>query len=397
VPRLPTTIMRLIVTCEHRFSVAADGTVWSKVGNDYAFWQRYLSGFDSIRVVARAQRDRMINETYKKVTGPGVEFWPLPYYLGPLEFALRRRQIRRSVRRAINKEDAVICRVPSPIGTELLEQVKRRPYGLEVVGDPYEALSPGAVRDPLRPVFRHIMRRRLRDQCARAAGAAYVTQRMLQQRYPCPARSIGVSDVAHLDFTGSRRFQHCRSSRILFVGSLAQMYKGPDVLLKAVQLLAAKIDLEVVVVGDGKYRAGLELMASDLGISHRVSFLGELPSGKAIRDQLDQAALLVMPSRTEGLPRALIEAMARSLPCIGSRVGGIPELLADEDLVEPGDHVALAAKINEVVYHPARLSEMSRRNLARAQEYRPEILEKRRSEFYRFLRHATESWLQANS
>jgi len=103
--------------------------------------------------------------------------------------------------------------------------------------------------------------------------------------------------------------------------------------------------------------------------------------------------LFVMPSRTEGLPRAMIEAMTRALPCIGTRVGGIPELLADEDLVNPGDVDGLAAKIKEVGTSPERLTAMSERNLRRAQEYRPEVLTRRRQEFYSFLRRSTENWL----
>jgi len=171
------------------------------------------------------------------------------------------------------------------------------------------------------------------------------------------------------------------------------MYKGPDLLIKAVKHLLPAITPMVIMVGDGKHRPELEGLARELGVSDYVQFLGELPSGKAVRDQLDQATVFVMPSRTEGLPRAMIEALTRALPCIGTRVGGIPELLADEDLVDPADAQGLANKIREVVTNPTRLSEMSVRNLKCAQDYRPEILDKRRTEFYRFLQQATENWL----
>jgi hypothetical protein len=45
--------MRIVVTCEHRFTLSPDGTVWTKVAFDYAFWRRYLDEFDSVRIVAR--------------------------------------------------------------------------------------------------------------------------------------------------------------------------------------------------------------------------------------------------------------------------------------------------------------------------------------------------------
>lgn len=87
------------------------------------------------------------------------------------------------------------------------------------------------------------------------------------------------------------------------------------------------MELELRFIGDGGYRSTLTKMASDQGIADRVKFLGWLAAGPAVRAELDRADLFVLPSRTEGLPRALVEAMARGLPCIGSTAGGIPELL----------------------------------------------------------------------
>jgi L-malate glycosyltransferase len=93
------------------------------------------------------------------------------------------------------------------------------------------------------------------------------------------------------------------------------------------------------------------------------------------------------------LPRAMVEAMARALPCIGSSVGGVPELLPPEDLVVPGDVNALATKIREIVTDPERLAQMSARNLATAQAYRDEVLAVQRTDFYRYVRDRTEKWL----
>jgi glycosyltransferase involved in cell wall biosynthesis len=208
------------------------------------------------------------------------------------------------------------------------------------------------------------------------------------------ATSYSSVSCENTHFVDQPRAYHDRERlRILFVGSFAQMYKGADVLIKAVEALLPAIAPAVTFVGDGKHRPEMEQLCRRLRVSENFTFLGELPSGQAVRDQMDKATLFVMPSRTEGLPRAMIEAMTRALPCIGTRVGGIPELLDDADLVDSGDVSGLAAKIHEVASDPGRLSLMSVRNLKRVQEYRPEILTQRRNEFYRFLRRASEGWL----
>lgn len=178
------------------------------------------------------------------------------------------------------------------------------------------------------------------------------------------------------------------------MASLAQLYKAPDVLLDAVAVcVEAGVDLELVIVGDGKYRQGLQRRASALGLERRVAFRGQLPAGLPIYQELDQADLFVLASRTEGLPRVIIEAMARGLPCIGSVVGGIPELLLADDLVAPGNTQSLASKIQEVVTDPERMARMSARNLEKARSYHGLRLQARRVSFYRRVRQETEKWL----
>ncbi len=117
-------------------------------------------------------------------------------------------------------------------------------------------------------------------------------------------------------------------------------------LLDAVAVCVGEgLDLDLVFLGDGKYRSALEARAAAHGLADRVCFRGQLATRQAVRDALDQADVFVLPSYQEGLPRAMIEAMARALPCIGSTTGGIPELLPSEYLVAPGDVGALALKI----------------------------------------------------
>jgi glycosyltransferase involved in cell wall biosynthesis len=181
--------------------------------------------------------------------------------------------------------------------------------------------------------------------------------------------------------------------QLVTVGSLAQLYKGTDVLIEAVaRCVRAGFDLTAVIVGDGKYRRDLMAQAEGIGTACRIRFLGQVTAGEPLRRILDAADLSVLPSRTEGQGRALIEAMARALPCIASAVGGIPELLDASDLVPAGDAAALAAKIQEVLRDPLRMETMSRRNLAGAREFCDSALAEPRRRFYEHVRDYTQRW-----
>jgi glycosyltransferase involved in cell wall biosynthesis len=396
--------MELIVVLEGRFERTRDGSVWTQWPFDYTFWTRYLAAFDRVRVVARVLDVEAASERWKRVDGERVTVVGVPSFVGPLQYALRRGAVVRSVREAVRPTNAVLLRVSSQLALLLEPMLRRtgRPYAVEVVGDPYDAFAPGAARHPLRRFFRVWYAWRLRRLCAHAAAAAYVTSSTLQRRYP-PAPAAHSTHYSSITLPRSafacapRRADRPTTTRTLvFVGSLEQLYKGADVLLEALAVCVAQgLDLRAILVGDGRYRAELVQRCAALGLTDRVDFRGQLPAGEAVLTTLDEAELFVLPSRQEGLPRAMIEAMARGLPCIGSTAGGIPELLPAEDVVPVSDAAALAAKIREVVTDPERMARMSARNLARAADYRDDVLSERRTAFYRVLRDQTEAWLNA--
>ena len=395
--------MRVLVTTEAHFQQDSKGMVFSDTGGrGYSFWARYLDAFESVTVIARLSPKK--GEVAVPVEGPGVCFVPLSGYTGPEQYLRNLWRLKRQVRLVCQDEVAVIARAPGAVATLVVNELhkKLRPYALEVVGDPYDAFSPGAVKHPLRPFFRWLFSRQLQRQCKRACAVAYVTEGALQRRYPPAPRiltthysSVELPDEAFVQVP-RLTYQGANTFTIVTVGSLAHLYKAPDVLIDAVGVcIRDRLDLRLTLIGDGKYRPELEARASALGLGERVSFLGQLPAGKAVRAQLDQADLFALPSRQEGLSRATIEAMARALPCIGSRVGGTPELLAPEDMVPPGNVTALATRIREVLLDPARMARMSARNLEKAGEYRGDILRERRASFYQYVREQISKWMKA--
>ncbi len=144
---------------------------------------------------------------------------------------------------------------------------------------------------------------------------------------------------------------------ILHVARLEPV-KGTEYLIRAFAAVAGQHkQARLVIIGDGKLRRSLEALAKSCGVAERVEFLGAMPHAQ-VMGWMRRAAMLVLPSvrtasgRVEGLGMVMLEAAATGVPGIGSRLGGIPEGIADGEtgfLVPERDPEALAARIGELL------------------------------------------------
>jgi len=146
------------------------------------------------------------------------------------------------------------------------------------------------------------------------------------------------------------------------VGTVARLgpFKGQDYLINAFYKFRKKFDnSHLIFAGEGPVRENLENLADEFGIADRVHFLGMRGDIEYVFRALD---CFVLPSTdSEGLPRALLEAMAAGVPCVGTRVGGTPDVLGKRYgfVVEPKDANALAEAITTI----AKYSEEQRKKL----------------------------------
>ena len=134
------------------------------------------------------------------------------------------------------------------------------------------------------------------------------------------------------------------------VGRLEEV-KGHDVLVEAFARVQDRVpDAQLLIVGDGSRRGALQDMVADLGVGESVRFEGGLDPG-AVRDRLREADVFALPSRSEGLSNALLEALATGVPAVASGVGGIPEVLGQGGgvMVPPEDAAALAGALADLL------------------------------------------------
>ncbi|MCK4601860.1 MAG: glycosyltransferase family 4 protein [Phycisphaerae bacterium] len=135
--------------------------------------------------------------------------------------------------------------------------------------------------------------------------------------------------------------------RLLYIGRLSPE-KGLFFLLEALRDLE---DIELRVVGIGHAEEELKRLAAELGVDQKVTWLGRLQWGPELFSALREGDASILPSLTEGLPLALVDAMSQSLPVIGSNVGGIPEVIEDGlngILIPPGSSKAIVEAVNRM-------------------------------------------------
>jgi glycosyltransferase involved in cell wall biosynthesis len=164
------------------------------------------------------------------------------------------------------------------------------------------------------------------------------------------------SPLAEVTPTAAAPFRFGADHVVLIVGHLSEVKGYPEFFRAAAQVTLHVDNVAFVALGEETvsegYRAHLTRLVDDLGIAPRVHFLGWRGD---VADVLRAADVMVLPSRAEGLPLAILEAMACGKPVVATRVNGVPEAVIDGRtgiLVEPGDDKAIAGALVRLLDQP---------------------------------------------
>jgi len=304
-------------------------------------------------------------------------------------------KILSTIRRTIDRDAAYILRIPAtiPIIYSIILKIMGIRFAVEVAADPYDGYSRASLNSRLAHLYRAIFVWFTKWQCREAFASAYVTREVLQRRYPprCTVSSFSFTSIdlrpeAFVKMPRRAEDFDISAPHLVMIGNMQKSLKGHDTLLEAIRILKESgLNVRATIIGFGENRSVFEVMAEALGLAGDVHFTGKLQNGGPVRAVLDTADVFVLPSRQEGLPRALLEAMARALPAVASRIGGTPELLQPEHLFEPNEADQLAQRILEMVADAETLANASRQNFEVACGYRADIVTQRRDEFCRYI------------
>lgn len=152
------------------------------------------------------------------------------------------------------------------------------------------------------------------------------------------------------------------------VGRLDHWGKGHKELFEAVVGLKASHPVQALIVGGGRREAEVRQLAASLGLAESVHFLGQRHD---VPDLLHAMDIFVLPSYSEGVSLALLEAMAAGLPVIATAVGGLPEVVEDGEtglLIPPKDADALAGALERLLADPALVQRLGANARAQVRE-----------------------------
>ncbi|MBC1401784.1 glycosyltransferase [Listeria booriae] len=380
--------MNWLFAHDNRFLEASDGQVYSEVAFSYSNWERYVAHVGHLTVIARMEPlGDLDTKLLNLSSGENVAFEGMPNPYGIRAFTPLPRGYK-TVLAAVEKADGVIARLPSEIGYMAVKAARKTntPYCIEVVGDAYNAMA--TYGDWKGKLYAPFAERKMRRSISNANHTLYITDRHLQERYPTSGQSVSCSNVElsnlEIETIERRQERNEKPAEKLIIGmngSLSSPYKGFETAFQALASVKSELPpFEFRILGRGSKEDWLGVI-EQLGLTEHVVFSGTLPH-QGVYEWLDDIDIFLMPSKTEGQGRALIEALSRGCSCLGSNVGGIPELITKEQLHEPSDTAELANKLVKLATNPKQRQRYARLAFERAVTFQSERLQEIRQQFF---------------
>ena len=369
-----------------------DGKIYSQ-NFDYNVWERYLSVFDSLIVTTRMRYDdsneQKIIKNLKLSSGRNVIFMPVTSYQKKIDIILNRKKIIDQIRKALQNSEYAIIRLPSIIGYIAYSEAKKlnKPFLVEVVGCTWDAYWNYSLLGKLVALPSYLY---MRYAVKNAKYVIYVTNKFLQRRYPTKGIYTNCSNVFIKEINENilkkrlNKINDLNNKNKVILGTAAAVnvkYKGQQYVIRALGELKKRgvTNYEYQLVGEGN-QSYLKSLAKKYNVGDQVKFLGQKRHDEVF-NWMDSIDIYVQPSKQEGLPRALIEAMSRALPSIGANTAGIPELL-DKRFIFSNKRDNYKEICNLLLnFDKEKLIDQAKRNFKESKKYKSDVIEKKRKEF----------------
>lgn len=328
-------------------------------------------------------------EKLEKVKNANIKFIQL-YRINSLKSLIQGIKYNNPIlKTAIKNSDIIVARLPSFSGLQAIHWARKykKPYMVELIGCAWDGYWNYGIKGKLLAPWIFLLTKRA---VLNATHSVYVTDHFLQHRYPCKGKSIGASNVSinSVDpkILGERisRIESGQNNitKIATAAGIDNPVKGQQYVIKAISYLNSKENphkYHYYLIGGGSSKF-LKNVAKRYGVEQYIHFVGQI-SQKNVISFLSNIDIYIQPSKQEGLPRALIEAMSQGCPSIGSNIAGIPELLDKSCLFKKG-------KVNEIISllkqfeNKEIMKKQAIRNFETAKKYQLTEISKKRNSFF---------------
>lgn len=361
-------------------------------GNYYEFAYRELRERYSYLAadISFLMRTKPVTENRKFTLVPKeIKVITVPEFKSPKKFKNRKKAIS-IIEETIKNNDYIVFRLQSSIAQIGIKFAKKynKPYIIESVGCPWDSYWNHSLLGKFVAPFSYFETKKAIKE---AKYVYYVTTEFLQMRYPTNGKVVSCSNVVleklNEDVLKSRltRIDNMGNKPIV-LGTAAAIdvkYKGQEYVIRAIAELNKEGYNIVYKLAGGLTGQSENTFLADLakkyGVADKVVFEGSLPADK-MNSYYDSLDIYIQPSKQEGLPRAVIEAMSRGCPCIGTNIAGIPELIRKDLLFKKGNYKAVIDSIKWIL--GCDLKEIAKLNFEKAKKYEKNKLIKKRQEFY---------------
>lgn len=385
--------MKILFIHDHRF-FNINNDFYSNGGLSKSVLERYTKVFEELYVLSRQVKiidDNRLKKSLSLSSGDNIHFINVPDYMS-LKKIKNFFNAKQTLEKNIENCDGLIIRLPSQNGYNAVKIAEKynKDYVIELVGCPYDALKNyGGIASKFLAPIEYIKCKKI---VKNSKQTLYVTKTFLQNKYPTKGNSIHCSNV-NIDVKGksvvnkrkkriNEPIDQSSHIKIGMIGGLNNKYKGFDTAIKALAELKTNFEnpIKIHILGGGD-ASDIKELAEKYDVEKCISLDGTLPSGEKVNDWIDELDILIHPSRTEGLPRSVIEGMARGCPVLASNVGGIPELLESQYLFEPNDYLGLSLMLSKYLSNRDSLYKMGLKNYEMSKSYDRLVLDERRTKF----------------
>jgi len=352
-------------------------------------FSRYLSVSNHLYVLIRtfALKNTYIEANLHEVNIDNMTIIELPNMNSIKGIIFKRKGVINLIDQYLDKATYVFARMPSVISNIVISRCRKRgkEYLVEVGGCAWDSYWNHGLKGKLIAPFMFV---KTKKNIENAFCATYVTESFLQKRYPNYKKTTHCSNVfidkedESVLLNRHIKIDCYSENSILKLGTISAIdvaYKGQKYVIKALGMLKKRgisFDYDLIGVGDKKY---LFKYVKKYGLENNVNFLGILTHFN-VMTWLENIDIYIQPSKQEGLPRALIEAMSKAVPAFGSNVAGIPELLNPKCIFKKGQAKGIANKLLSIDKDELKIC--AEENFIKAYKYEHHLIEKRRSEVF---------------